>query len=873
MLRFTFIMLFFEYAFMQSFPFSIDYELYTDIQNDMLLRMKTNQQIRSVLNNVLCPGCKYLWRELPECSNQTFYPYSTIDNTSLIVSHLGKQYNILFVRTSAIDQFASNLDSFKANLYAATFSGSLSDYNICPPHSPSMPPNAPPSPPPLEVQSIEALIDAAVLQSESVETFNITFTCNPGRFMILYDLNNEFFVEVELFNLTNYTYTFIPSSPGIYNAYCDDTYPIQNSNPTVLARFATRGFENITNSSVQIESQENYEVYQELISNFLPEMNQSNTSTREQLQQLKNLNDNLNIVNALNQRTNYTINRDGESNRVVRYSIQSLLLTSAAERAARNAFVDRYQDAPSEPPSPYFPPYPPGYPPPSPPPPGIPPPDLPPPSPQFPPRWPPFMPPNIPPPSPNPNKPPPPPGTPPINGVNLTDMLPSVVNQGSCGNCYLVSAMTVLENTIQRRLNISRQARALDFLHSASCFASALYNDNNYCRGGHYVDVWRRMSSNQWYHEDFNVNFAYSRYVDQLTGPNPSQICSTTTQYFIDTQNSPNEADHFYNSPIQGFLRGQPVPYSRWREKLKEGKVLSIGLYSGANGWHAYKEGVITVEICGYGSPNHAVVLVGYVDDSSGAYWIVRNSYGTNWGMNGYVHIDINSRACQTCCGFELDFVGYTNVDYTLYNTYFERFLSGQRPSIPPPFYPPSPPTPPPFSPPPPSPVPPLNSMTKINRISASMSSTDYGGIPTNCIDDNLNNFCHSAEDGINVGQFLQIQITANSSVRYVIVHIYDANINQYGRTSAFQIWVSNTTNFKSGVMCIEKNISLPIPQPTHKPPSITECDSNLIGEYVTVYLPFPNPVPNFYTEDTGAFFSNEANRRVLHFREVFIYS
>ena len=39
-------------------------------------------------------------------------------------------------------------------------------------------------------------------------------------------------------------------------------------------------------------------MYQELVSNFLPQLNQSNTSTREQLQRIKNLNDNLKILNA-----------------------------------------------------------------------------------------------------------------------------------------------------------------------------------------------------------------------------------------------------------------------------------------------------------------------------------------------------------------------------------------------------------------------------------------------------------------------------------------------------------------------------------------------------------------------------------------------
>jgi len=33
---------------------------------------------------------------------------------------------------------------------------------------------------------------------------------------------------------------------------------------------------------------------------------------------------------------------------------------------------------------------------------------------------------------------------------------------------------------------------------------------------------------------------------------------------------------------------------------------------------------------------NHSVVIVGWGEDSSGQkYWIVRNSYGSQWGQNG----------------------------------------------------------------------------------------------------------------------------------------------------------------------------------------------------------------------------------------------
>jgi len=52
-----------------------------------------------------------------------------------------------------------------------------------------------------------------------------------------------------------------------------------------------------------------------------------------------------------------------------------------------------------------------------------------------------------------------------------------------------------------------------------------------------------------------------------------------------------------------------------------------------------YMEGVITSTECGL-SLDHAVTAVGYgVDKDAGEYYIVKNSWGADWGESGYVRI------------------------------------------------------------------------------------------------------------------------------------------------------------------------------------------------------------------------------------------
>lgn len=51
-----------------------------------------------------------------------------------------------------------------------------------------------------------------------------------------------------------------------------------------------------------------------------------------------------------------------------------------------------------------------------------------------------------------------------------------------------------------------------------------------------------------------------------------------------------------------------------------------------ASNWSAYKSGVFSN--CGTTNLNHAVLLVGYDDAGN---WLVKNSWGTSWGQQGYI--------------------------------------------------------------------------------------------------------------------------------------------------------------------------------------------------------------------------------------------
>jgi len=80
--------------------------------------------------------------------------------------------------------------------------------------------------------------------------------------------------------------------------------------------------------------------------------------------------------------------------------------------------------------------------------------------------------------------------------------------------------------------------------------------------------------------------------------------------------------------------------------------VVSVAVEAGHSVFSHYKSGIVTSSSCGT-NVNHGVAAVGWGHEHGQDYFIVRNSWGVNWGDNGYIKIGVKDG--EGICGIQKD--------------------------------------------------------------------------------------------------------------------------------------------------------------------------------------------------------------------------
>ncbi|CAN1123320.1 Senescence-specific cysteine protease SAG39 [Linum perenne] len=197
-----------------------------------------------------------------------------------------------------------------------------------------------------------------------------------------------------------------------------------------------------------------------------------------------------------------------------------------------------------------------------------------------------------------------------------------IKDQGKCGCCWAFSTVASVEGINQlstgKLVSLSEQ-------ELVDCDTQG---NNQGCNGGLMDDAFKFIVQNKGLTTE--SNYPYKE-----------------TDGSCDASKASNHA-----AQIKGF---EDVPPNDEGALVKAvaNQPISVAIEASDSSFRFYESGVFSGE-CGTGL-DHGVTVVGYGEDEDGKkYWIVKNSWGEEWGEEGYVRMERDVDAKEGLCGIAM---------------------------------------------------------------------------------------------------------------------------------------------------------------------------------------------------------------------------
>lgn len=179
-------------------------------------------------------------------------------------------------------------------------------------------------------------------------------------------------------------------------------------------------------------------------------------------------------------------------------------------------------------------------------------------------------------------------------------------NQGSCGSCWSFSTTGALEGAWQIATGTLTSLSEQQLVDCAD-------NGNKGCQGG-------------------SMDLAFS-YLEK------KNVCTEDSYPYQAAQGTCQESSCKVVVP-QGSITGFHDVSAKDLDALMEAvaqQPVSVAIEADQEAFQLYKGGILGQE-CGT-KLDHGVLLVGYGTDNGVDYWKVKNSWGANWGEEGYIRL------------------------------------------------------------------------------------------------------------------------------------------------------------------------------------------------------------------------------------------